>query len=422
MSPDVVRRQPFGSNPTVGARGSDTRRRVLEAALEVFAETAYQEARIEQITERAGCSRPAFYQYFSSKDDVFWTLATELARDMVDLTNRLGRVTPDDDGLARLTEWIADFMALHEEMAPVFASFPAATRGDAERVRGSELVADSTARAVLRAFGLRRSLTRERLAVTLDSVLIRCSFFSEAAPKAMNREPLIIALARIYHRVFAGPIEGVNLRRARSAPAVRRKIRIDVPEVVADGRPERSRGERTRTRLLEAGAAVLADRGYHDARVDDIVDHAAVSHGTFYRYFDNKDEFFRALAEAASDRMIDVIDRLDLFAPVADLREWLVAWFDAYEADGGVISTWQEMRTSPELRDFSQQVAAAVFHRLERQLERRDFGNPQVDAAILLALIERAPYNVHKLGFASRPDAIETVVTVIRRGFLGLDG
>ena len=54
----VLRRPPFGSNPLVGARGSDTQRRILGAALEVFAEVGFADARVELITERAGCSRP----------------------------------------------------------------------------------------------------------------------------------------------------------------------------------------------------------------------------------------------------------------------------------------------------------------------------------------------------------------------------
>ena len=49
----------------------------------------FNEARVELITERAGCSRPAFYQYFSSKDDVFWTLAGQLGGEMVALAKRL---------------------------------------------------------------------------------------------------------------------------------------------------------------------------------------------------------------------------------------------------------------------------------------------------------------------------------------------
>jgi AcrR family transcriptional regulator len=84
---------------------------------------------------------------------------------------------------------------------------------------------------------------------------------------------------------------------------------------------------------------VLPARGYHDARVDDIVSAVGVSHGTFYRYFESKDDFFRVLAEEASTRLIQLVDRLDLDAPADEQRAWLSDWFDAYEADGGVIST-----------------------------------------------------------------------------------
>jgi AcrR family transcriptional regulator len=166
---------------------------------------------------------------------------------------------------------------------------------------------------------------------------------------------------------------------------------------------------------------VLPARGYHDARVDDIVEAAGVSHGTFYRYFESKDDFFRALAEGASGRMIELIERLDLDAPEEELRRWLDEWFTAYEADGGVISTWQDMQTSPELRAFSEQVAASVFTRLEKLLDQRDFGHPQVAASMLLALLERAPYRVHTLGFSTRADEIDATATIVRRGFLGLD-
>jgi AcrR family transcriptional regulator len=235
----------------------------------------------------------------------------------------------------------------------------------------------------------------------------------------MSREPLVVGLARLFHRVMAGPIEGVNVKRSTRGP--RRRVEVvmpDHPEALPSLRP---RGEATRARLLEAGATILPARGFHDARVDDIVKAAGVSHGTFYRYFDSKDDFFRALAIVASTRMIDLLDRLELDAPPEELRAWLHEWFDAYEADGGVISTWQDMRTSPELTSFSQQVAASAFTRLERLLARRDFGDVQVDAAMLLALIERVPYSVATLGFVTRPQAIDAAVTLIRRGFLGLD-
>jgi AcrR family transcriptional regulator len=420
MNASVVRRPPFGRSPLVGERGTDTQRRILGAALEVFGETGFAQARVELVTERAGCSRPAFYQYFSSKDDVFWTLAGRLGREMVALAERLGPVTPDTDGVDHLTDWIDRFMALHHDWAPVFASFQAASRNHQREARGSSGVADRTVVALLRAFGLEESPANATLGSNLLSVLIRCSFYAEQAPAATGARPLIEGVAQLFHRILAGPIEEVNV--VRSPPPRRRRVAIAAPEPATDDRALRPRGERTRLRLLDAGAAVLPSRGYHDARVDDIVAAAGVSHGTFYRYFDNKDDFFRALAEAAASRMIDLLDELRLDATPDDLRAWLRRWLAAYEADGGVISTWQEMETNHELAAFSQGVAASVFTRLARMLQKRDFGNPEVDATTLLALIERVPYSVYTLRFTTEHDAVENMLLAIRRGFLALPG
>ena len=418
MDASIVRRPPFGSNPLVGERGSDTQRRILGAALEVFASHGFAEARVELITERAGCSRPAFYQYFSSKDDVFWALAAQLAKEMVAQAKRLDTVTPDTEGVAHLTEWLREFMALHEAWSPVFASYQAAARGHEPQTRSSSGVADRAGIALLRAFGVPDNARNQRLITNLLSVLIRISFFAEQTPSGMSSQPLVDSVAQLVHRVLEGPIEGVNVVRAPGAR--RRRAPVALPEPAAGDRPLRPRGEQTRIRLLEAGAKVLPARGYHDARVDDIVEAAGVSHGTFYRYFANKDDFFRMLAEAASTRMIDLIDRLRLDAEVDELRGWLREWFAAYAADGGVISTWQEMQTNEELAAFSQQVASSVYTRFVRMLGQRDFGDPVVDAVTLLALIERVPYSVYTLEFTTETDAIESMITVIRRGLLAL--
>ncbi len=418
MDVTVVRRPPFGSTPTVGERGSDTRRRILDAALAVFADVGFPEARVELITAKAGCSRPAFYQYFSSKDDVFWTLAGELGGEMVTLARRLERVTPDAAGLDHLRGWIGEFMALHAAWEPVFASFQAASRGHEPQARSSGAVSDRTARALLRAFGADEQ-ANGRVMSAFVAVLIRCSFYAEHAPAELDPQPLVDGLAQLLHRLFAGPIEGVNVDRSR--PPRRRRVAIAAPEPNDGERVGRARGEATRQRLLEAGASVLPARGYHDTRVDDIVEAAGVSHGTFYRYFGNKDEFFRVLAEAASGRMLALVDQLRLDATPDELRAWSRAWCRTYETDGGIISTWQEMQTNLGLAEFSTQVAASVFTRLARTLERRGFGDADVDATMLMALIERVPYSVFTLGFVSEEDAVEAMVAIIRRGFLALE-
>jgi AcrR family transcriptional regulator len=166
---------------------------------------------------------------------------------------------------------------------------------------------------------------------------------------------------------------------------------------------------------------VLPARGYHDARVDDIVEVAGVSHGSFYRYFQNKDDFFRVLAEDASTRMVELLAAFPADGDTDGLHDWVDDWFATYQSNGGVISTWQEMQASdPELVSFGQQVAASVVARLMEILEERGFGDPLVDALALLALIERTPYGVFTLRFTKRADAIDAMVTIVRRGFLGL--
>lgn len=65
-------------------------------------------------------------------------------------------------------------------------------------------------------------------------------------------------------------------------------------ESFADG-PTTDRGRRTRARLLQAGRALLEERGFDRAGVDDVVRRAGVSHGTFYTYFDGKESLLREI-------------------------------------------------------------------------------------------------------------------------------
>ncbi|MCU1355761.1 MAG: regulatory protein TetR [Acidimicrobiales bacterium] len=418
-----TRRRPFGTNPLVGERGSETERRIFQGALEVFAEVGYNEARVELITQHAGCSRPAFYQYFSSKDDVFWKLARELAGKMNELGRRLERIDADRDGLVRLSAWIDEFTTLYQVYAPIFSAFQAASRDHETLARQSTTVGDRLDTAMLRAFGRRNRGRDQALASGMAAVLIRCSFYWDvmAATGPVDRQRLVDGLACVIHRLFHGPIDGVNIERAGGAvrtPPIPTPVMPPLP-APPHARPLRPRGEQTRRRLLEAGAKVLPARGYHDARVDDIVATAGVSHGSFYRYFSDKDDFFRALAEEAGGQMVELLGRFPAGGDTGELRLWLDEWFDSYQSNGGVITTWQEMQEAgSDLVEFSQQVAGSITTGLVAMLESRGFGDALVDALILLALLERLPYRAFTLGFTTRAAAVDATVTIVRRGLL----
>src|SRR5215472_11614170 len=61
----------------------------------------------------------------------------------------------------------------------------------------------------------------------------------------------------------------------------------------------RAQGRQTLRNLLEAGLAEFDERGFQAVRVDDIVRRAQISHGTFYLYFSNKEDLFKALLRGA---------------------------------------------------------------------------------------------------------------------------
>jgi AcrR family transcriptional regulator len=64
----------------LSSRGVETRRRLIEAAEQIFAEVGYHEASIVKITEAAGVAQGTFYLYFQSKKDVFDELVRDLNR------------------------------------------------------------------------------------------------------------------------------------------------------------------------------------------------------------------------------------------------------------------------------------------------------------------------------------------------------
>jgi AcrR family transcriptional regulator len=70
--------------------------------------------------------------------------------------------------------------------------------------------------------------------------------------------------------------------------------------------------------LLRAARDVFATKGYHDAKVDDIVATAKVAKGTFYLYFPDKRSVFSELVDLLFSRMGGAILKVD---PAADVDE-----------------------------------------------------------------------------------------------------
>jgi AcrR family transcriptional regulator len=122
--------------------------------------------------------------------------------------------------------------------------------------------------------------------------------------------------------------------------------------IPAQDRELRAQGRETVRRLLEAGMVEFEERGFHGVRVDDVVRRAGISHGTFYLYFSNKEDLFKALLKDALHDMeivagdFPVVTRDAIGLGV--LRQWVKKFFKAYAAHATVIRILSQADLVPE--------------------------------------------------------------------------
>lgn len=75
------------------------------------------------------------------------------------------------------------------------------------------------------------------------------------------------------------------------------------PSASAPDVPRSRKGAATRARLVDAARVVFERDGFLAARVSDIAKEAGLSHGSYYHYFDSKEQLFREVAERQEARL-----------------------------------------------------------------------------------------------------------------------
>ena len=89
----------------------------------------------------------------------------------------------------------------------------------------------------------------------------------------------------------------------------------DAEGAVRDKTPRTERGRRTLRKLLDAAAAEFGEHGFHDASISAITRRAGTALGSFYTYFDSKEEIFQALVRYMSERLRDHVTPIVQTAP-----------------------------------------------------------------------------------------------------------
>jgi len=408
------RRPAFSPNREVGPRGAETHARLLDAGLAVLDAAGYHGARVEAIAERAGCSRPTFYQYFADKADFFFHLASQVNAELGVLTAAFPGI--DRGGRSRdpLREWLARFENLRSRYAPVFR-FEALLRSDPRIARGSEARVLGTGRIIASAVDapLAASVPLATHAALVFSTITEAF---GAAPRQVTRDRLVDGAADWLHRCFLGPPPGADATLtwrpaqglARTASAASRR---SPPALPALGR----KAARSRARLLEAAREVFGSLGYEGTRVDDVASAGAMSHGAFYRYFSGKEELFREVATPAVEDVLVLLEELP--HPRGGLHAWSRRVYQTYAIHRGLFSAWAESERARAALDpgLGLEIGAAV----QAALRPRAFGDLEVDALLLLSHVERAPYVARSYPRLAQADAIAATGEILERGFFG---
>ena len=121
----------------------------------------------------------------------------------------------------------------------------------------------------------------------------------------------------------------------------------------AQDRELRAQGRETVRKLLEAGMTEFEERGFNGVRVDDVVKRAGISHGTFYLYFANKEDLFKALLRDALHDMQVVAGDFPVVTTDGTglrlLRAWVRKFSAAYAAHGTVLRTLSSANAPGEM-------------------------------------------------------------------------
>jgi AcrR family transcriptional regulator len=180
-----------------------------------------------------------------------------------------------------------------------------------------------------------------------------------------------------------------------------------LPAPVEDGKrttPRSQKGARTRARLVDAAKKVFEEDGFLEARISDIAERAGLSHGSFYHYFDSKEEVFREVAESVEEQLSAplggvILDESSHAPPQERIREALRLHLESYRREAKIIGVIEQMaRYDKQVNaarmerqhKYSQQVASSI-----RDLQNHGLADPDLDpkiaAAVLGAMSSRFP-------------------------------
>jgi AcrR family transcriptional regulator len=195
--------------------------------------------------------------------------------------------------------------------------------------------------------------------------------------------------------------------------------------------PPSRRGQRTRATLVAAARTVFERDGFLDARITDIAAEAGTATGTFYTYFESKEEIFRAVVEEVQEDWLHprLRERLGDEDPLALIdaanRDYLLA----YKRNARLMALFEQVaQIDDEFRELRRKRGAAFVRRnakMIRRLQEAGRADPDLDPLIaahaLSGMVGRIAYSVFNLGERIPFERLVTTLNQLWANALKLD-
>jgi AcrR family transcriptional regulator len=193
----------------------------------------------------------------------------------------------------------------------------------------------------------------------------------------------------------------------------RKEKGVSTPQPLANGTekpsgPRSRKGIETRARLVAAAKEVFERDGFLDARISDIAERAGLSHGSFYHYFESKEEVFREVAAEVDKRLSApmntvILDPASTASPRERIREAMRLHLESYRDEARIMGVIEQVAR------FDEEVGRSWFERHQhyrsemansiRSLQRHGLVDNGLDPTITAAAIGSMVYRFPEMWF-----------------------
>jgi AcrR family transcriptional regulator len=179
-----------------------------------------------------------------------------------------------------------------------------------------------------------------------------------------------------------------------------------------------TRGERTRSAILEASRRLFLERGYAGTPINAITEACGISRAGFYTYFKDKREIFNVLGETAYRAALAVIAVWsDAAGPLDahDVHVWVARYFDYRDTHGAFVMASAHSAPDDEaFRSSRNRMVSRASWKLGQAIAGRSSQSPDVIGVAVMGLLDRAWYTVHRQTVAvDRGEMISVVAEMI---------